>query len=327
MPDRMERELIHWFRSAGPFIIGKEARRRAGRMPWGAMLCSHRSTGLVALFLAFCTLAASPAVSEPALFVARDHDSSVYLYGTVHSLQPETDWRSYEAAAALGRSQSLWLETEREGDMSGVLDRLGFSEDHPLSERLSDVELEAVANLALELGIDYSRLDRMRPWLASTTLGAAAMRRDGYTALGVDLSLAGEAIAHGVTVAGLDTADEPIRLFADLDPEVERALLRSVVAELSSGTPTYRDLIPAWLRGDLSAVERIGHGPMRKADPRLYDTLIAERNRSWLPKIERLMLGQGEHFVAVGVLHVVGPDGLPRLLAERGYTVERVSAE
>lgn len=288
------------------------------------MFGSTKTVGMFALSLALFALSAPPAASEPALFVARYGDSNVYVYGTVHSLRPDTDWRSYAVAEALGRSQSLWLETERDGELGNLLDELGFSQSPALSERLSGNELEAVANLALELGIDFSRLDRMRPWLAATTLGAAAMRRDGFTALGVDLSLAGEAIAHGVSVAGLDTADVPIRLFADLESEVEQALLQSVVAELSTGAPSYRDLVPAWLRGDLDAVERIGHGPMREADPRLYDKLIAERNRSWLPTVERLMLGAGDHFVAVGVLHVVGPDGLPRLLAERGYAVERV---
>lgn len=280
--------------------------------------------GLVTMAAVLASLGGASA--DPVLYVAKDADSAVYIFGTVHSLRPETDWRTAAVFAALERSHALWLETDIDGtDGAGdVVEVLGRSPDRPLSDRLSGSELEAVANLSLKLGIAFSRLDGMRPWLASVTLGAAAMRRDGFTAPGVDLSLARDAMAHGLSVAGLDPTDAPVRLFAGLSPDVEAALLRSVVADLTHATPSHVDLVSAWLRGDTDRLERIGLQPLRNADERLYEAMIAGRTRRWLPAVERLMLGAGSHFVAVGVLHVVGPDGLPRLLEDRGYAVERI---
>jgi uncharacterized protein YbaP (TraB family) len=40
--------------------------------------------------------------------------------------------------------------------------------------------------------------------------------------------------------------------------------------------------------------------------------------------IERLMREDSVTFVGVGLLHLLGANGLPQLLAQRGYLVERV---
>ncbi|WP_175577845.1 TraB/GumN family protein [Mongoliimonas terrestris] len=271
---------------------------------------------------------AAPAAADPLLYVAGDGDSSVYIYGTVHSLRPEMPWYSQAVSAALAKSQSLWLEAGREpGETSNILRELGFAPSARLSARLAPDDLEALANAALSLGVDFDRIDPMRPWLAAATLGVAVNRREGLTALGVDLSLAGEASAHGIDVVGLDAPDEPVRIFASLPPEAELAMLNTLVADIAAGRRTNGELVDAWLAGDAEAIERLGHGQLKDADPRLYETLIAKRNTDWLPAVERLMLGAGSHFVAVGVLHVVGPHGLPALLAARGYTVERADAD
>jgi uncharacterized protein YbaP (TraB family) len=52
------------------------------------------------------------------------------------------------------------------------------------------------------------------------------------------------------------------------------------------------------------------------------EALLAERNRRWLPQIERYLAGGGA-FVAVGLGHLLGGAGLPAMLAHAGYAVER----
>lgn len=277
---------------------------------------------------AFLFLASMPAAAEPTLFVASDGDSNVYLFGTVHSLRPGTRWHTRPVAEALGRSQSLWLETEREsGTGSDFVRENGFSPTQRLSEILEADTLENLANVTLDLDLSLERLDSMRPWLAAATIGAADNRRQGFTGLGVDLALAGEAIAHGIDVAGLDPPDTPVRIFASLTPQAELSMLEIILSDLASGRRTNADLVDAWMAGDTEAVERIGLGQLKDADPQVYQSLIVDRNNAWIPALERLMLGAGSHFVAVGVLHVVGPDGLPGLLAERGYMVRKVQPD
>jgi uncharacterized protein YbaP (TraB family) len=55
--------------------------------------------------------------------------------------------------------------------------------------------------------------------------------------------------------------------------------------------------------------------------PELYQRLLVERNHNWIPRVERCLKEKSACFVVVGAAHLVGPDGLPTLLAKLGYKV------
>ena len=54
--------------------------------------------------------AAGAAFAEPGLWVVKDKDSTIYLFGTVHMLKPDTVWHSPKIDKALGSAKELWLE-------------------------------------------------------------------------------------------------------------------------------------------------------------------------------------------------------------------------
>jgi uncharacterized protein YbaP (TraB family) len=56
----------------------------------------------------------------------------------------------------------------------------------------------------------------------------------------------------------------------------------------------------------------------------LYQRLLVDRNKTWLPKIEALFARTGRAFVVVGAAHLVGPDGLLALLKAKGYAIEQL---
>jgi len=267
---------------------------------------------------------AAPARAAPPLWVLSDDDSTVYLFGTLHATRPDDAWWSPEIAAALARSQSLWLENEAEAGDGGLVRRLGLSPDEPLSARLDPDLLEETANVALAYGLAFERIDPMRPWLATATIGAAAVRADGFDGTGADLALAREAAVRGIPVAGFDPPDTPVRLFAALAPAEETDLLRAVVDDLAAGRFEHRDLHDAWLAGDVAAIERVLTGYERPGGDALHRVLIRGRTAGWMPRIEQLLLGAGTHFVAVGALHMVGEGGVVALLRRHGHAVRRV---
>jgi len=81
---------------------------------------------------------------------------------------------------------------------------------------------------------------------------------------------------------------------------------------------SYTGLLAAYAAGDLAALE-----PMLVI-PRTAEPMLWARNRRWLPVIERY-LADGGGFIAVGLGHMIGDQGLPALLAKAGYAVERAS--
>jgi uncharacterized protein YbaP (TraB family) len=66
-------------------------------------------------------------------------------------------------------------------------------------------------------------------------------------------------------------------------------------------------------------------GELAHDNPSLYEVLLKRRNLAWADKLTAEMdRASGTELVNVGALHMVGPDGLPALLAARGFKVERV---
>ena len=61
-----------------------------------------------------------------------------------------------------------------------------------------------------------------------------------------------------------------------------------------------------------------------KLYPKLYQSLIVDRNNKWMRNIEGYLNGSGNTMVVVGAAHLVGQDGLINLLRKRGYKVVKL---
>jgi uncharacterized protein YbaP (TraB family) len=78
----------------------------------------------------------------------------------------------------------------------------------------------------------------------------------------------------------------------------------------------------AWRAGRLTAADATA---LKAANPGLYEALLRRRTAAWADRIAgEIDERGGVEMVSVGALHLLGPDGLPAVLAARGYRVERV---
>jgi uncharacterized protein YbaP (TraB family) len=100
-------------------------------------------------------------------------------------------------------------------------------------------------------------------------------------------------------------------------------LLAETLKELETTKASFVRLADAWRVGDAPEIERIVLRDL-KAEPQMYERLLLNRNRTWLPKIEALFARPKGSFVVVGAAHLVGTDGLLQMLRAKGYTVEQL---
>ena len=72
----------------------------------------RRLPGLCALILLALSAACAPppAQAQPAVWIVRDHDSEMLLFGSIHLLPPGLDWRPAALDAALAKADDLWFE-------------------------------------------------------------------------------------------------------------------------------------------------------------------------------------------------------------------------
>lgn len=287
---------------------------------------------LGALALATAVLAgAAPAAAEQAFWVARDADSTVWLYGTIHVLDAREEWLPEAVSDAFYAADELWLEVDLLGEGAGLvlMLRYGTSPDRPLSGRLTEAENTRLAEVAASVGLKPSALEGLRPWFAATTIGLKMARKAGLSETGVDLRLARIAAMREKPTHGFETADEQMRILSGLPEDVEMEMFRAMLAQADKGQRMLSDLIDAWYAGDIDHIAALTEEGFADGDRAAADLvearLITDRNRRFAERIAAVMSGSGTHFVAVGAAHLAGKDSVQDVLAEMGIAVERVN--
>ncbi len=293
-----------------------------------ATLVWMKTTLLTRLLLSLALLLPMVAAAHPALWMVKDADTTIYLFGTVHLLPNDTDWRSPALDSALSKSHTLYIEITDDdpASMAALVLKYGLDASHPLTDQLDQAELAQLRSAADQAGVPggMQTLNIMRPWLAALTLTAAPLLKAGLDPQhGVDKQLKAQMLAAGKKVLGLETSEQQIRFLADMADSTQMAFLRLALKDIDKGPAKLTELIDAWKTGDVEQIARIEDEDMRQQSPALYQRLLVERNQAWATKITALLKQPGAIFIAVGAAHLAGPDSVQAQLQKVGIEAVR----
>lgn len=263
---------------------------------------------MVNLVLAASLAAAIPATTpapsdEPAMFVVRDADTTIYIFGTFHALDGQSQWFDNRVRDAFEQSNELVLET---------LIPEGPAPVSAIAPRLRSPTVTASAS-----------------FLATTRMAINAGRAQGMQVdNGADMVLRHQAEAEGKSVEGLETLQLQLDMFNRMPPApaltpTSRAA-RSPQTEMQGLSQAMTEMQAAWKRGDQSVFARMLN-QLQAASPDTYRMLFVERNDRWADWIRARMQTPGTVFVAVGAGHLAGKDSLLVRLAERGIPSQRAN--
>lgn len=280
---------------------------------------------LLALLLAACGQPApkGPPPSPAIWQVTAPGGQQGWLFGTIHALPDGATWRTPPVDGALRQAGLLVVEVgDLEDGHAGPREFARVSQSDGLPPLLSRVAPEY--RQGLQAALDEARLKegdlaRMESWAAALMISNGL--RQSETGNGVDRAL----LALPLPVLSLEGYAAQFALFDTLAEQDQRVLLTELARDTASGAAEReeREVTAAWIAGDMARLEREDHSGIL-ADPELREALLVGRNRAWAARIAPL-LDQGRRpFVAVGAAHMAGPDGLPALLAARGYRVQRL---
>lgn len=283
--------------------------------------------------IASALLLAGVARADPAVWsVDAGESTDIWLLGSVHYMR-EQDYPLPDVVDALyARADELVMEIDLDDlDPAAVQTRFMQAALLPGTSTLAGVLDETVYasadTAARELGLDLSALARFEPWLVAVTLMDLGMARLGFSAeRGLEQTLVRRAAADGKAIRGLESLTDQIRIFDELSLDEQQALLAQTLDEIDSPPRDMQELLSAWRAGRLDALA----GRLFESFedfPRLYETLVVERNRRWIDAIERLAEQPGRYLVVVGALHLVGDDNVVELLRARGRGVRRFALQ
>ena len=261
---------------------------------------------------------------RPALWVIEDAagDTAGWLFGTIHALPDAAQWRTPALEQAIAQAGELVVEV-RDLDPARVAAAFAaLSQDRPgppLAQRLAPDARADLAEVLAREGVSAAPYDRLETWAAALAL--ARLGDGAGSENGVDRALLAQFGPR--PVRELEGAEEQLAIFDRLPERDQRVLLAAVIEEERGGEDQAADLAGAWLAGDIARMERLMRRGML-ADPALYEALLARRNRAWAAQLAAVLDAKRRSLVAVGAAHMLGPDGLPALLAARGYRIRRI---
>lgn len=285
--------------------------------------------GVPADALAQTAAPAAPAPIQgegPALWVVKDADSTLYLFGSVHVLRPTIGWASPRVEAAFDSASDIWFEISNPDDQAAIMPLIqqhGLSPETPLSSRLTSEENAELDAAAKAMGASAAQLQPMKPWLAALSLSVAPLIKAGYDPKsGVELVLKARAEAAGKPIHGFETIDKQIGILAGMPDDVQLVFLRETLKDYENAATKLDEMVEAWAKGDVATLDRVTITEMKEASPALYQAVLADRNTDWANQIQTLLEGSGTAFIAVGAAHLTGDDSVQAILQKRGVTVE-----
>jgi uncharacterized protein YbaP (TraB family) len=246
---------------------------------------------------------ALPAQAEPAMFVVRDADTTVYLFGTFHALDGDANWFGPAVRGAFEQSNELVLETLLPEGPDAA------REIRQLTPAIQPVQSQSFLNTT-RMAISAGRLQGMQ------------------VNNGADMVLRHTAEAEGKAVEGLETLQLQLNMFNSMPPPAMPGgagapKAGEPVGDQQSLAEAMAEMQSAWKHGDQGVFVRL-LDQLQAGSPDTYRKMFTERNARWADWIAARMQTPGTVFVAVGAGHLAGRDSVLVRLAEKGISSQRV---
>lgn len=267
--------------------------------------------------------------------IEKDGQPASWLLGTMHVTDPRVLAMPEAARTAFSAATTVVIESDEIADAkkagAAILarpDLTMFTNGKSITDFLDEDGAEKLAEGLKNRGLSLAAVGRMKPWMIASfvALPACEIARKAAGAAFLDQRLAKDALAEGKTLKGLETLVEQISALDSLPLEPQ---VQGLVQTLELGD-ALKDVIETmsqlYLSGDTGMIMPMmrAAAPETDTDAKAYadfeQRIIIDRNHT-MAKRAAPILADGNVFVAVGALHLSGPEGVVELLRKQGFTV------
>ena len=263
------------------------------------------------------------------LWRADGASNSVYILGSIHMLREEDHPLPQIIDEVYADAEIIVMELDMD-DLDPAYTQAAFnragvmSDGTTLQDLMGDDAYAEATEAAAAIDIPLEMLAQSEPWLAAMTVELMMLYRIGFNPLlGIEMTMTTRATQDGKPIEGLETVDEQLSFLDSLPLEAQREMLLQTLAEGAALSESIDELIDAWRHGDTTTLEEgllssIGEQSV------LSDALVTNRNRRWAETIATWLDDDRDYLVVVGALHLVGDEGVPNLLADKGIGIHQL---
>jgi uncharacterized protein YbaP (TraB family) len=269
----------------------------------------------------------APAICREPMWVVEKAGTRVYLVGSMHVLPRSVSPARPALLHAFNDSQRVYFEIATIAGTNPKVDKFfkqyGTYKGPDKLQRHLTADAKDMVGLILPLfHLRWQDVENHKPWLLGMRLQQSLLQSSGFAAAkGVDEYFESLARKKGKPISGLETPEQQLGFFTNMSDTEQCAALINDIEGL------------VWLRQDLEvmgklwklgAVDQFEQGLAAQQSSKLGKRLFRDRNLRWLPQVLSQIEGKENAMVIVGMGHLVGRDGLVRLLRARGYKVRQM---
>jgi uncharacterized protein YbaP (TraB family) len=306
------------------------------------MLRTLLNTG-VALALAYCppvqAQQAAPAANapaavedaDPALWVVKDEDTTIYLFGTVHALKPGLSWFDEAVKTAFDKSDELVLEIVMPGpeDAQKIQQIIVAKAVNPtgpsLTEKLPADKRAAYAEMLAEAGLPANALDRLDPWFASMTVMQVMMPKIGFSPEnGAEAALTAAAKSANKPIGAVETVEQQLGFFDGMSEKAQMDMLVGMIDERDQIQQVMDRMLTLWKQGKPDELAALIE-EFSAQSPEMAKVIFTDRNARWAEWIKGRLDKPGTVFMAVGAGHLAGDDSVQSMLKPMKIEAKRIA--
>lgn len=266
--------------------------------------------------------------AQTSLWKVEGKGTTLFIGGTIHLLSPDDYPLPAEYDSAFSRSDKLIFEADiAQMENPEVAQRLVlkamYSDDRTLKSVLNQENYKALEEEADKLNIPLFQMEKFKPSMVVMTIMMMKMKQLGLTAEGVDKHFYNKANEDNKELGFLETLEEQIDLIVNMGEGNENDFVKYSLKDFENMEEELDDLTTTWRDGS-SRIMIKQVKTMKKEFPDIYQSLLIDRNNAWMPVIEKYLNDDTIEFILVGVMHLIGKDGVLKLLEKKGYKVEHI---
>ena len=268
--------------------------------------------------------------ADPAMWVVKDHDTTIYIFGTFHVLDGKTDWFNDEIRQAFDRSDEVVLEAIIPEDPAALAPLMAkyaiASSGKPLTEQLSPEARAKLVKILGDSGVPAAALDKMKPGFAGMTVALLPYQKAGMSPEhGTEKTLTKAAKEANKPVGELEGIEAQLKMLEKIPESAHVRSLEQVLDKFEELPAMIANMKVNWNSGNAEGFAKLMN-EMQASSPETFKVMMTDRNANWAEWIDQRLDKPGTVFVAVGTAHLAGDDSVQEFLGKRGIQSKRVPA-
>jgi len=265
--------------------------------------------------------------AHPALWHVQGPKGEAYLFGSIHLLPKNINWRTQAVDAAIKRANVFVFEvstnSEAQAEIRALIAREGMlAPGQSLRAMLPPASQTDYDAALAKAKLSPENVDREKPWLASLQLLIAEGAAKHYSAdAGVDNAVMAIAARRHKSSRYFETIEQQFSLLAGSTDKLQLSEFESDLKDFGQTDDDLGSMVDAWKNGQEDRLAGLMNADLAD-DPDMKKALLTDRNQNWVTQIETMLAEKKIFFITVGAGHLAGPDGVPAILRAAGYKVD-----